>query len=134
MKFKKIERDFISLQRLIRIATVDKNGTPHNVPVCHVSEGNHIYFATGKESKKIKNLEENGKVALVCDEYSEIWSYLKGVFVQGKTRVISKGPEFRKLKKMLYQKYTLYEAEAPIEEENTVIVEIIPQNIVSWGL
>ena len=134
MKFKKIERDFISLQRLIRIATVDKNGTPHNVPVCHVMEGNHIYFATGKESKKIKNLEENGKVALVCDEYSEIWSYLKGVFVQGKTRVISKGPEFRKLKKMLYQKYTLYEAEAPIEEENTVIVEIIPQNIVSWGL
>ena len=134
MKFKKIERDFISLQRLIRIATVDKNGMPHNVPVCHVMEGNHIYFATGKESKKIKNLEENGKVALVCDEYSEIWSYLKGVFVQGKTRVISKGPEFRKLKKMLYQKYTLYEAEAPIEEENTVIVEIIPQNIVSWGL
>ena len=134
MKFKKIERDFISLQRGLRIATVDKNGMPHNVPVCHVLEGDRIYFATGKKSKKIKNLEENGKVALVCDEYSEIWSYLKGVFVQGKTRVISKGPEFRKLKKMLYQKYTLYEAEAPIEEENTVIVEIIPQNIVSWGL
>ena len=134
MKLKKIERDFISLQRVLRIATVDKNGMPHNVPVCHVLEGDRIYFATGKKSKKIKNLEENGKVALVCDEYSEIWSYLKGVFVQGKTRVISKGPEFRKLKKMLYQKYTLYEAEATIEEGNTVIVEIIPQNIVSWGL
>ncbi len=134
MKLKKKERDFISLQRVLRIATVDKNGMPHNVPVCHVMDGDRIYFATGKKSKKIKNLEENGKVALVCDEYSEIWSYLKGVFVQGKTRVISKGPEFRKLRKMLYQKYTLYEAEAPIEEGNTVIVEIIPQNIVSWGL
>src|SRR3990170_1369145 len=134
MKLKKIERDLIPLQRVLRIATIDKNGMPHNVPVCHVMDGDRIYFATGKKSKRIKNLEENGKVALVCDEYSEIWSYLKGVFVQGKTRVISKGPEFRKLRKMLYQKYTLYEAEAPIEEGNTVIVEIIPQNIVSWGL
>ena len=134
MKLKKIKRDLISLQRVLRIATVDKNGMPHNVPVCHVMEGNHIYFATGKESKKIKNLEENGEVALVCDEYSEIWSYLKGVFIQVKTRVISQGQEFRKVRKLFYQKYPQYESEFPIEEGNTVIVEIIPQNIVSWGL
>ncbi len=134
MKLKKIERDFISLQRVLRIATVDKNGMPHNVPVCHVMDGDRIYFATGKKSKKIKNLKQNAKVALVCDEYSEIWSYLRGIFAQGETRVISKGQEFRKIRKLLYQKYPQYEAEATIEEGDTVIVEIIPQNIVSWGL
>ncbi len=134
MKLKKIEKDFISLQRVIRVATVDKNGTAHNVPVCHVTEGNHIYFATGKKSKKIKNLTENGKVALVCDEYSEIWSDLKGVFIQGEARVISKGSKFRKLRKLLYQKYPRYEREAPIEEGKTVIIEVIAQKVVSWGL
>jgi nitroimidazol reductase NimA-like FMN-containing flavoprotein (pyridoxamine 5'-phosphate oxidase superfamily) len=102
--------------------------------VCHVIEGNHIYFATGKKSKKINNLTENDKAALVCDEYTEFWSALKGVFIQGKMRVISKGPAFRKLKKLLYQKYPRYEREAPIEEGKTVIVEIIPQNVVNWGL
>jgi len=134
MKLKKIERDFISLQRVLRIATVDKNGMPHNVPLCHVMDGDRIYFATEKGSKKVKNLKENGKVALVCDEYSEIWSYLKGVFIQGKTRVISQGQEFRKVRKLFYRKYPQYEREFPIEEGDTVIVEIIPQNIVSWGL
>ncbi|MGH7799189.1 MAG: pyridoxamine 5'-phosphate oxidase family protein [Thermodesulfobacteriota bacterium] len=134
MKLKKIERDFMSLQRVLRIATVDKNGMPHNVPVCHVMDGDRIYFATGKKSKKIKNLKQNAKVSLVCDEYSEIWSYLRGIFAQGETRVISKGPEFRKIRKLLYQKYPQYEAEATIEEGNTVIVEITPRKIVSWGL
>ncbi len=134
MKLKKKEKDFISLQRVVRVATVDRNCMPHNVPVCHVMEGNHVYFATGKESKKIKNLTENGKVSLVCDEYTEIWSSLKGVFIQGEARAISKGSEFRKLRKLLYQKYPRYEREAPIEEGKTVIVEVIPQNVVSWGL
>jgi nitroimidazol reductase NimA-like FMN-containing flavoprotein (pyridoxamine 5'-phosphate oxidase superfamily) len=134
MKLKKKEKDFISLQRVIRVATVDKNGVPHNVPVCHIMEGNNIYFATGKKSKKIKNLTENGKVVLVCDEYSEIWSDLKGVFIQSEARVISKGSKFCKLRKLLYQKYPRYEREAPIEEGKTVFVEVIPLNVVSWGI
>lgn len=134
MKLKKKEKDFISLQRVLRVATVDKNGIPHNVPVCHVMEGNHIYFATGKKSKKIKNLMENGKVSLVCDEYTEIWSYLRGILIQGEAKVISKRAEFRKLRKLLYQKYPQYEREAPIEEGNTEIIEVNAQHIVSWGI
>ncbi|MBI2485775.1 MAG: pyridoxamine 5'-phosphate oxidase family protein [Deltaproteobacteria bacterium] len=134
MKLKKIEKDFISLQPVIRVATVDKNGNPHNVPVCHVIEGDRIYFATGMRSKKIKNLTENGNVALVYDEYSEIWSHLKGVFIQGEAKVISKGSEFRKVRKLLYKKFTRYEKEAPIEEEKTVIIEVTPLRVVSWGL
>ncbi len=134
MKLKKIEKDFIALQRVIRVATVDRNGTPHDVPVCHVLEGNHIYFATEKKSKKVKNLTENNKVALVCDEYSEIWSYLRGVLIQGEARIIPKGGEFRKLRRMLYQKYSQYEKEATIEEGNTMIIEVTPRKVVSWGL
>src|SRR3990172_5578666 len=134
MKLKKSEKDFISLQRVLRVATVDKNGTTHNDPVCHVMEGNYIYFATGRRSKKIRNLTGNGKVALACDEYSEIWSYLRGILIQGEARVISKGTTFRKPRKLLYQKYPQYEKEAPIEEGKTVIIEVVPQNVVSWGL
>jgi nitroimidazol reductase NimA-like FMN-containing flavoprotein (pyridoxamine 5'-phosphate oxidase superfamily) len=119
---------------VIRVATVDKKGMPHDVPVCHILEGNHIYFATEKKSKKVKNLIENNKVALVCDEYSEIWSYLKGVLIQGEARIIPTGVEFRKLRKLLYQKYPQYEKEATIEEGDTVIIEVTPQKVVSWGL
>lgn len=134
MKLKKTEKDFISLQRVLRVTTVDKNGVPHNVPVCHIMEGNNIYFATGKKSKKIKNLKENSKVALVCDEYAEIWSNLRGILIQGEAKIISQRAEFRKLRKLLYQKYPQYGREAPIEEGHTVIIEVIPQHSISWGL
>lgn len=134
MKLKKTEKDFISSQRVIRITTVDKNGVPHTVPVCHVMEGNYIYFATGKKSKKIKNLTENSNVALVYDDYSESWSYLRGILIQGEARIISKGTAFHKPRRLLYQKYPQYEKEAPIKEGKTVIVEVIPQNVLSWGL
>ncbi len=134
MKLKKIERDFVSLQRVLRFATVDENGMPHNVPVCHVMDGDRIYFATERESNKVKNLMENDKVALICDEYSEIWSYLRGVSIHGKANVIHKGSEFRKASKLLYQKYTQYEGAFPIKEGKTVIVEVTPEKIGSWGL
>jgi hypothetical protein len=96
---------------------------PHSVLVCHVIEGNHIYFAARKKSKKIKNLTENGKVVLVCDEYSEIWSFLKGILVQGEGRGISNGVVFRKLWKLLYRKFIQYEIE-PIEERKAVIIGV----------
>ena len=134
MKLKKAEKDFISLQHVLRVATTDKNGASHNVPICHVLDGGRIYFATEKKSKKVKNLIENRKVALVCDEYSEIWSYLRGVLIQGEARVISKGSEFHKLRKLLYQKYPQYERDVPIEEGKAVIIEVTPRNVVSRGL
>ncbi len=133
-KLKKSEKDFILLRRILRVATTDKNGTPHNVPVCHVVDGDRIYFATEKKSKKVKNLTENRKLALVCDEYSETWSYLRGVLIQGEARIISKGPEFRKLRRLLYQKYPQYERDVPIKEGKAVIIEVTPRNVVSWGI
>ena len=134
MKLRKIEKDFISLQRVIRVATVDKHGMPHNVPVCHVMEGNQIYFATERNSKKVKNLIQSGIVALVCDEYSEAWSYLRGILIQAEAKLISRGGEFRRLRKLIYQKYPQYERGFPIEEGKTVIIECTPHNVVSWGL
>jgi nitroimidazol reductase NimA-like FMN-containing flavoprotein (pyridoxamine 5'-phosphate oxidase superfamily) len=134
MKLKKTEMEFVSLQRVCRVATVDKKGMPHSVPVCPVVAGDRIYFATEKGSTKVRNMMESGKAALVCDEYSEIWSYLRGICIQGDTRVIPKGPAFHKVRKMLYQKFTQYEGAFPIKEGTTVVVEIIPKNTESWGL
>jgi hypothetical protein len=51
MKLKKIEKDFISLQRVIRVTTVNKIGVPNNVPVSHIMEGNNI-LATVKKSTR----------------------------------------------------------------------------------
>ena len=75
-----------------------------------------------KKSKKIRSLTENSKVAIVCDEYNEFWAYLRGILIRGEARIISKRTEFQKFRKLLCQKFTQYEKEAPIAERDTVIV------------
>lgn len=124
---------FVSKQKVARLATVDKSGNPHNVPICPALYKGKVYFATEGNSKKAANLKETGKAALIFDEYYENWARLKGVMIIGSTRIIDSGKEFEIIKKVLYRKFKQYPKQAPIEE-GSIIVEIVPERIVKWGL
>ena len=43
-----------------------------------------------------------GQAAATVDVYSDAWKHLRGVMVQGTARVIDGGPEFRRIRKLLY--------------------------------
>lgn len=134
MRLKKAEADFIRWARVCRVATVDPDGMPHNVPVCPLLEANKLYFASAADAKKVRNLESNPCLALAFDDYTEAWEGLKGVMVQGKATCIPRGPRFRTIRRLLYQKYPQYEREAPLEEGESVVVEVSIQKVFSWGL
>ena len=68
MRLKKVEREFIAFQRVCRVATVSRKGTPHNVPVCPILDGDRIYFASAADGVKVRNIQATGKVALAFDE------------------------------------------------------------------
>jgi predicted pyridoxine 5'-phosphate oxidase superfamily flavin-nucleotide-binding protein len=53
------EREFIRWARVARLATVDRSGRPHVVPVSPVLDGDLILFATDEESAKVRNLRAN---------------------------------------------------------------------------
>lgn len=133
MRLKKAEAQFIQWERICRVATADSAGALHAVPVCHVLLDGKIYFATGAEAKKLRNLEANPRIALAFDLYSDAWENLKGVTVQGRARLIRKGPRFRKIRGALYRKYPQYPREAALEETDSAIVEVEPLRIFSWG-
>jgi nitroimidazol reductase NimA-like FMN-containing flavoprotein (pyridoxamine 5'-phosphate oxidase superfamily) len=134
MRLKKAEREFLAFQRVCRVATVSRNGVPHNVPVCPILEGDRIYFASETSAVKVRNIRATGHVALAFDEYTEAWSGLKGVLIRGTGRTIEAGPVFRRVRKLLYQRFPQYEDYAALEEEDTVIVEVTPKRTFSWGL
>ena len=71
--------------------------------------------------------------AVTVDLYAEDWSNLKGVMVQGTAELIERGPRFRKLRRLLYDKYPQYPEDAGLEEGD-VIVEITPRHVFAWGL
>ncbi|HYL81197.1 MAG TPA: pyridoxamine 5'-phosphate oxidase family protein [Candidatus Acidoferrum sp.] len=134
MRMKKAEREFLAFQRVCRVATVSRNGTPHNVPVCPILEGERIYFASEAGAVKVQNIRATGQVALAFDEYTEAWSGLKGVLIRGKGKTIESGPTFRRIRKLLYLRFPQYEGYAALEEKDTVIVEVTPTRAFSWGL
>ena len=134
MRLKRAVANLIEWERVCRVATADEAGMPHLVPVCHVVAGGKIYFASGNDGRKVLNLKANARIALTVDLYSEAWANLKGVMVQGTATLIEKGPRFRKTRALLYRKYPQYPDEAALDESDSVIVEVTPTHVFSWGV
>lgn len=133
MRIRKAEREFMDLQRVARVATIGPDGAPHNVPVCAILEGDRVYFATGKESQKVRNISRDPRVAIAFDDYTEVWDHLRGIMALGEARVLAGGPLYRRIRKRLYARYPQYEAYAAIEEGETVIVGVTLRHLFRWG-
>jgi nitroimidazol reductase NimA-like FMN-containing flavoprotein (pyridoxamine 5'-phosphate oxidase superfamily) len=125
--------DFVTWERVCRVATVGRAGIPHVVPVCHVLAGGKLYFASGDDGRKALNLRENPRVTVTVDAYSDHWGSLKGVMVQGRARLIDGGPRFRRVRDLLYRKYPQYPREAAISPSDSVVVEVVPTRVFAWG-
>ena len=133
MRLRKAEAQFIQWERVCRAATVGESGWPHSVPVCHVLDGGRLYFASGTDAKKALNLRAVPRVTLTFDLYSDHWASLKGVMVQGTAKLIEQGPRFRRVRVLLYKKYPQYPGEVALDEKDSVIVEVTPTRVFSWG-
>jgi nitroimidazol reductase NimA-like FMN-containing flavoprotein (pyridoxamine 5'-phosphate oxidase superfamily) len=125
--------DFVTWERACRVATTSASGVPHLVPVCHVLAGGKLYFASGDDARKVKNLRENPRVTVTVDVYSDHWDLLKGVMIQGRAKLIEGGPRFRRVRDLLYRKYPQYPREAAISPSDSVAIEVTPTRVFSWG-
>src|SRR5438105_7336995 len=77
---------WLGAARVARLATADAAGVPHVVPVCFALDAGagRIYIALdskpkrvpGRALRRVRNIEANPHVALLCDEYAEDWSRL----------------------------------------------------------
>jgi nitroimidazol reductase NimA-like FMN-containing flavoprotein (pyridoxamine 5'-phosphate oxidase superfamily) len=129
-----VAAEFVRWARVCRVATVSAEGVPHLVPVCHALGGQKLYFGSGNDGTKVRNLQANPNVTVTVDEYSEHWDGLKGVMVQGRARLIARGPEFTRARDRLYEKYPQYSKEAALATSDSVIIEVTPTHVFTWGL
>ena len=123
---------FLKAAPVIRVATADRQGRPHVTPVCHVEFKGRIYWASNPDSAKIANISHRRTVALVADTYKASWQKMGGVMAQGQARIIREGPLFRRIRSLLYRKFRIYKSNAPLEERDSVIIEVTPSHIVHW--
>lgn len=135
-RFKPHEARFIEKARVMRFASITREGYPHVVPLCHAFDGQYLYAATDYGTKKLDNIRHNPRVAVIIDEYGEPWGRNKGVMIQGVAELLEGGREFEKAAKLLTKKFKYYEREpyGPIEAGDTPIIKVVPERAVSWGL
>jgi len=132
-RLKKRLAQLVARERVCHVATAGRAGVPHVVPVCHVLLDGKLYFASDTDARKVANLRANPKVAVTVDLYAEDWSSLKGVMIQGGVTFIEHGPRFRKIRRLLYEKYPQYPDDAALEEDENLIVEVTPRHVFAWG-
>ena len=133
MRLRKAYAEFLASTRVVRVATADARGLPHVVPVCAVVADGRLYFASGDDAKKVRNLRANPRITAVADDYTEAWDGLRGLMVAGAARLHLRGPTFRRARRLLYAKYPQYETEAALDEGDAVVVEITPTSVFAWG-
>ena len=134
IKLTGVAAEFIRWARVCRVATVSAEGVPHLVPVCHVLAREKLYFGSGKDATKVRNLKANPRITVTVDEYSDHWAGLKGAMLQGHARLIERGPDFTRIRDLLYEKYPQYPKEAALATSDSVIIEMTPSRVFTWGL
>ncbi len=133
MRLRKDLAKLIAVERVCRVATVSRDGRPHVVAVCHVADRGRLYIGTDRDSLKVRHLRANPNVAVIVDVYAEDWSLLRGVMIQGSAAFIEGGPRFRKIRDLIYRKYPLFPKEAALGERDSVMIEVTPRHVTSWG-
>ena len=130
---------FAAESRVARLATVDDAGSPHVVPVCYATDGRTYYSPIDAKPKRIpperlkrvRNIRENPRVALLIDHYEEDWTRLRFVMVQGRAELLQDGAEWRTARALLEAKYAQYQA-LPLGPSGLVI-KIVPDHVVRWS-
>lgn len=130
IKFNQKESKFLNEMEEARLATSHDN-IPHVKPVSFILENNSIIVATDYNTRTFSNIKSNSKTSIVIDIYKS--GEHKAVCIQGDSKIIEEGEEFRKLYKIFYEKFSWVRRDPWIEKE-APFLKIIPKNIVSWGL
>jgi len=128
-RFKPSEMKFIRDNELCRLATVDAKGQPHVVPVAYLYSKGRFYIATDYGTKKLSNISQNKRVALVVDRYKPN----KAVLILGEARILERGEEYRRVYRLFYRRFE-WVRKAPWEEGEAPLIEVKPIRKTSWGL
>jgi PPOX class probable F420-dependent enzyme len=132
------ERRFVDGQRIGHLATADKSGAPHVVPVCFGLADDRLYITIDRKPKRdraqplkrLSNIAANPQAAIVFDRYDEDWRRLAWVMLRGRAEVLTSGAEHDRAQTLLRSRYEQYAA-MPIAELPVIAIHI--ERVTSWG-
>jgi PPOX class probable F420-dependent enzyme len=111
------QRRFLDLARVGHLATADRSGAPHLIPVCYAADNDTLYITVDEKPKRrdiplkrVRNILENPQAAFVVDRYDEDWNRLGWVMLRGPVEILDEGPEHDHAQALLTARYPQYRA------------------------
>jgi PPOX class probable F420-dependent enzyme len=120
------------------LATANKTGRPHVIPICFALDGKELYSPIDEKPKKaaplrlkrIRNIQANPRVAVVIDRYDENWQRLAYVLITGRAKILMRGARHQRAVRLLRKKYPQYRK---MRLEERPIIRITPTGYRCWG-
>jgi PPOX class probable F420-dependent enzyme len=120
------------------LATADRSGRPHVVPICYAFDGRALYSPIDEKPKKnpplllkrVRNIRANPQVSVVIDRYDEDWQRLAYVLIAGRAQILLKGARHKRVVALLRKKYPQYRE---MRLEGRPVIQITPIRWSLWG-
>ncbi|MEE9274748.1 MAG: TIGR03618 family F420-dependent PPOX class oxidoreductase [bacterium] len=128
--------EFLIEPRIVRASTINKNGTPHIVPLVYVfnPEDGSFFISTGSDAVTVKNLRRNPAITLCVDDHEFPF---RGVIVEGEAEVSEEmGTDHEGLKRVIDNFFgpEMWETyvKAPTAQKIRVRLNIAPKKWKWW--
>lgn len=127
--------DLLATARVGHLATADADGRPHVIPICFAWVPPILYSAIDGKPKRratlrrLRNIVDTGRAAIVVDTWNEDWSKLAYVLVEGPATILTDGIERDEALVLLTAKYPQYD-DLPLIDN--VVIRVAAERRVSW--
>jgi PPOX class probable F420-dependent enzyme len=111
------QRRFLDHGRVGHLATADRGGMPHLVPVCYAADvqdkvGATVYITVDEKPKRrdiplkrVRNIRDNPRAAFVVDRWDEDWRRLGWVMLRGRAEILDEGEEHDRAQVLIVARY-----------------------------
>lgn len=131
------QRRFLDHGRVGHLATADRSGAPHVIPVCYGMAGDTLYVTIDDKPKRhdrplkrVRNIRENPQAAFIADHYDEDWRRLGWVMLRGTAEILESGPEHDSAQELLRARYPQYRA---MDLAGLPVIALRIARATSWG-
>ncbi len=128
---------FIEEQKSVQVATINRDGTPHLMPLWFAVDDRAIVLETFTKSQKVKNLERDPRITILFEDGRE-YAKLRGASISTKAELVTEPDRVHALHMKVLLRNTpeipneiLEKASLEMTPKKTAIL-IRPEKVVSW--
>jgi PPOX class probable F420-dependent enzyme len=132
-----VQLGFLRRSRVAHLATADRAGVPHLVPVCFCVDGSSVYITVDEKPKRtdmplkrVRNIQENPAVAVTVDRWDEDWTRLAWVMLRGSAEILPDGVEHDLAQGWLRERYEQYRT---MDLAGLPVIAVRIRRVLAWG-